>query len=126
MEIMQHFGQATGLHINVSKSSLASIQCSQIYLDDVLQSFNGSFVTSSITYLGLPITLGRLRMVHLQPLVDRASTKLAGWQGKLLNRGGRRELVATILSSLPMYMLIALKPPKKFYNDMDKLRQRFL
>jgi hypothetical protein len=126
MEIMQHFGQATGLHINASKSSLALIQCSQIDLDDVLQSFNGSFVTSLITYLGLPITLGRLRMVHLQPLVDRASTKLAGWQGKLLNRGGWREPVATILSSLPKYMLIALKPSKKFYKDMDKLRQHFL
>jgi hypothetical protein len=63
MEIMQRFGQATKFGINVSKSSLALIRCSQIDQDDVLQSFNGSRVTFPITYLGLPITLGRLRMV---------------------------------------------------------------
>jgi hypothetical protein len=92
----------------------------------VLQSFNGNRVAYPITYLRLPITLGRLRMVHLQPLFERASTKLAGWQGNLLNLGGRRELVATVLGSLPTYLLMALKPPKKFYKDMDKLRRRFL
>jgi hypothetical protein len=34
--------------------------------------------------------------------------------------------VATVLSSLPTYLLTALKPPKKFYKDMDTLRRRFL
>jgi hypothetical protein len=114
VEIMQRFGQATRLRVNVSKSSVALIRCSQIDMDGTMQSFNGSRVTFLITYLRLPITLGRLRMVHLQPFLDRASIKLAGWQGKLLNLGGQRGLVATILSSLPTYLLIALKPPKRF------------
>jgi hypothetical protein len=46
-----------------------------------------------LSYLGLPITLGRLRLVHLQFVFDKAATKLNGWQGKLLNLGGCRELV---------------------------------
>jgi hypothetical protein len=58
MAIMQHFGDATGLRINVSKSTAAPIRCSQINLDEVLQSF-------PLTYLGLPITMGRLKIVHL-------------------------------------------------------------
>jgi hypothetical protein len=40
-----------------------------------------------------------------------------------MNIGGRKELV---LSALPTYLLIAIKPPKKFYSEMDKLRKRFL
>jgi hypothetical protein len=79
-----------------------------------------------MTYLGLPICLGRLRMVHLQPHIDRAATRVAGWQGKLMNIGGRRELVKTVLGALLTYLLTSIKPPKRFYKDMEKLRRRFL
>jgi hypothetical protein len=126
MAIMQHFCDATGLRINVSKSMVAPIRCSQVNLDEVLQNFRGTQVSYPICYLGLPVMLGRLKLVHLQSVFDRAATKLAGWQGQLLNLGGRRELVRTVLDSLPTYLLTAIKPPKKFYKDMDKLRRRFL
>jgi hypothetical protein len=65
-------------------------------------------------------------MVHLQYIQDRAKRKLAGWQGKLVNVAGRRELVRSVLSSLRVYLLTALKPPKKFLKELDKLRKMFL
>jgi hypothetical protein len=65
MDIMQRYGEATGLRISISKSSVAPIQCSRVDLDNVLRNFSGSRVTFSVTYLGLPITLGRLRIIHL-------------------------------------------------------------
>jgi hypothetical protein len=37
MEIMQRFGDATDLRINVAKSTAATIRCSEINLDEVLQ-----------------------------------------------------------------------------------------
>jgi hypothetical protein len=126
MAIMQRFGDATGLRINVSKSTAAPIRCSQINLDEVLQSFTGGRVSFPRTYLGLPITMGRLKIVHLQTVYDPAAVKFGGWHGQMLNIGGRRELVRTVLDSLPTYTLTALKPPKKFYKDLDKLRRRFL
>jgi hypothetical protein len=43
-----------------------------------------------------------------------------------MNIGGRKELVKSVLSALPTYLLIAVKPPRKFYSAMDKLRKRFL
>jgi hypothetical protein len=49
-----------------------------------------------------------------------------GWQGQLLNLGGRRELVKTVLDSMATYILTALKPPRKFYTELDKMRRRFL
>ena len=79
-----------------------------------------------LSYLGLPLTMGRLKMVHLQTVLDRVRAKLAGWQGKLLTAGGRRELVRSVLSSMPIYLLTALKVPKRFINDLDKARRRFL
>jgi hypothetical protein len=126
MAVLQRFGDATGLRVNVDKSSAVPIRYSGIDLDSVLQNFTGSRVPFPITYLGMPVSLGRLRMVHLQPILDKAAAKMAGWQGRLFNLGGRRELVRTVLDLLPTYSLTALKPPKKFYKDMDKFWRRFL
>ena len=77
-------------------------------------------------YLGLPLTLGRLRMVHLQYIQDRAKDRVAGRQGQLLNVAGRMELVRSVLSSLPVYLLTAVKVPKNFLKELDKLHRRFL
>jgi hypothetical protein len=125
MIILQRLGAAMGLKINVHKSSVAPICCSLIDLDNVLHSFDGEVLQFPINYLSLPLSLGSLRMNHLQPILDRASGKLSGWQGKLFNIGGRRELVKSVPSSLPTYLLTAVKVPKSFYKAMDKLR-RFL
>lgn len=65
-------------------------------------------------------------MVHLQYIIDRAKTKAAGWQGRLLNVAGRRELVRSVLSSLPVYLLTVIKPPKNLIQELDKLRRIFL
>jgi hypothetical protein len=42
MQIMHSFREATGLCINVSKSTVAPIKRSQINLDEVLQNFAGA------------------------------------------------------------------------------------
>jgi hypothetical protein len=56
-------------------------------------------------------------MSHLQPIQDRASGKLSGWQGKLFNIGGGKELVRSMLSSVPVYLMIVVKPPKRLYKE---------
>jgi hypothetical protein len=126
MEIMQRFGDATGRRINVAKSTAAPIRCSGINLDEILQNFTSDRVSFPTTYLGMPITLWRLKLVHLQPVLDRAAAKMVGWQGQIFNLGSRRELIRTVLDSMPTYVMTALKPPKKFYKELDKLRKRFL
>jgi hypothetical protein len=107
MTIMQHFWTASGLEINVSKSIVAPICCTQLNLDEILQNFAGAHVAFPISYLRLPITLGWLRLVHLQFVFDRAVKKLVRWQGNLLNLGGHRELVRVVLGALPTYLLTA-------------------
>lgn len=126
MEIMNAFGEATGLKINMQKSTIAPIRCAAIDLDTVLQAFPGQRVGFPTKYLGLPLTLGRLKMVHLQYIQDKAKARVAGWQGRLLNVAGRRELVRSVISSLPVYLLTIIKAPENFIKDLDKLRRKFL
>jgi hypothetical protein len=126
MQIMKAFGDTTGLRINMAKISVAPIRCTGIDMDDVLADFAGRRVTFPIQYLGLPLTLGWIKMVHLQYIQDRARRKLVGWRGKLVNIAGQRELVRSVLSSRPVYLLTVIKAPKKFLKELDKVRKNFL
>lgn len=78
MQIMQAFGDATGLRINMAKSTVALIRCTGLDKDEVLMDFSGARASFPIKYLGLPLTLGRTRLVHLQYIQDRAKSKMAG------------------------------------------------
>ena len=89
MEIMKAFGDATGLRINMAKSSVATIRCAGIDMEEVLCDFTRRRVSFPIEYLGLPLTLGRMRTVHLQYIQDRAKGKLEGWQGRLVSVEGQ-------------------------------------
>jgi hypothetical protein len=99
---------------------VAPIRCQDIDLDDVLASFSGQRVGLPLPYLGIPLTIGRLRLVHLQPIKDKALAKMSGWQCRLLNPGGRRVLVRSVLSSLPVYLLTVMKLTSEIFH------QRFL
>lgn len=124
--ILDKFGQTTGLKLNLDKCTVAPIRCANLNLEHILQNFAGKIVNFPITYLGLPLTLGRLKVAHVQRFVDRTRAKLAGWQGRLLNQAGRRELVRSVLSSMPTYLLSSVKEPKQLTEDIDKIRRRFL
>jgi hypothetical protein len=43
-----------------------------------------------------------------------------------MNIGGRKELVKSVLSALPTYLLTAVRPLRKFYSAIDKFRKRFV
>jgi hypothetical protein len=47
-------------------------------MEEILGDFAGKRVNFPIQYLGLPLALGRTKMVHLQYIQDRAKGKLAG------------------------------------------------
>lgn len=126
MQIMEAFGDASGLCINMAKSTVATIRCAGIDLDEVLRDFSGVRVNFLVQYLGLPLNLGRVQMVHLQYIQDRAKSKIAGWQGRMITMAGRKELIKLVISSLPVYLFTVIKPPKKFLKELDKLRRRFL
>ncbi|KAE8807167.1 reverse transcriptase [Hordeum vulgare] len=68
----------------------------------------------------LKFTQEKLRMVHLQFIIDRVRSRLAGWKGKLLNLVARGVLVRAVLTALPTFALTDLKVPKKILKEVDK------
>lgn len=126
MEMLQEFGNASGLRPNPAKSTVAVIRCNDINLGSVLQNFGGQIIGFPMRYLGMPLILGRIRLVHLQYLLDRVRSRLAGWKGHLMSISGRRVLVRSMLSALPAFAIAVLRAPKRFFKDIDKVQRRFL
>lgn len=77
-------------------------------------------------YLGLPLVVGRLKKVHLQPLLDKCQSCLAPWQGKMMSAAARICLTKTVLTAQPIYHLTSLKLPDGTLEDIDKIRRKFL
>lgn len=82
--------------------------------------------TFPIQYLGMPLTLKRPSKQLFLPLVEKIERRLSGWQSRLLSRGGRLELVQTVLSTIPIYHMICFKLPKWVIAQIDKARRAFL
>jgi hypothetical protein len=51
--ILEAYGNVSGLHINMHKSSIHSIRCEETNLDWVLSQFTGTRGTFPCKYLGL-------------------------------------------------------------------------
>lgn len=65
------------------------------------------------TYLGLPLGLRKPTAAQLQPVVDAAANRLPPWSAKLLNRGGRAELVRSTLVAMSIHAMLSLDLPVK-------------
>ena len=125
-ELLNLFGEATGLKTNFQKSTAIPIHCNGVNLRQVLADLPANHTHFPIKYWGLPLTTVRLRRVDFQPLVDKTVAKLNSWDGRNLNYAGRLTLVKYVLTSQVIYFLMVLRAPKATLQDIDTRRKQFL
>lgn len=77
-------------------------------------------------YLGLPLSIFRLKKEDLQPLVDKIASRLPTWKSNQMNSMGRITMVNSVLSAIPIYLLVAIDAPRWIIKGIDKIRRGFL
>jgi hypothetical protein len=70
-------------------------------------------------YLGLPLSVKRLKRIHFQPLEDKVATKHVPWIGKHVTMAARSTLVKSVLTSIPIYYITMLNVPVKLLLKID-------
>jgi hypothetical protein len=77
-DLLQLFGVASGLHTNILKSSATPIQCNEEERGIIAQHLLCPVKNFPIPYLGVPLSIWKLRVQDLQPLIDNLHNKLSG------------------------------------------------
>ncbi|KAM0914874.1 hypothetical protein ACQ4PT_011243 [Festuca glaucescens] len=87
--ILQSFGAASGLHVNLAKSTVYGICYQDLDLADIVSPLQASTGSFPCRYLGLPLSFRRPRQIDFQPLIDKLGSRLARWKLHLLSYAGR-------------------------------------
>ena len=80
LNILQLFGDASGLRTNVQKSSVMPIQCSEDNMAVVQNLLPCEIMSFPCKYLGLPLSLRKLTREQFQPIIDKIADQLPGWK----------------------------------------------
>lgn len=91
--MLQLFGEVSGLRINLHKSTIACIRCDEDLAAAVAGHFQCRRQAFPIQYLGLPLSIYKLKRQDLLPLIDKFSNKMKGWKPKMMAPAGRLTLV---------------------------------
>jgi hypothetical protein len=124
--ILDCFGEASGLKVNFSKSAVAPIHCPEEALATVRDALSCQLVRLPCTYLGLPLSIRKLRRQDLQPVLDKLSGKLAFWRAHLMTKEGQAVYVQAVMTASVIYHLMALDLEPWFFQAVDKIRRGFL
>jgi hypothetical protein len=125
MDILQLFGVASGLKTNLQKSNVLPIRCGDHELEVVQHKLPCALAEFPYKYLGLPLSLKKLKREHLQPIIDRMADQLPGWKADLLTRVGRKVHVQFVLTSMLIYIAMVVDLPQWAHKAMDKIRMSY-
>ena len=126
LDILQLFGTASGLTTNLQKSSVLPLQCSEddkVFLQESLPCQISEFPCK---YLGVPLSPHKLTKAQAMSIVERVADRLPSWKADLLTKVGRVILVQYVLTSMLIYILLALELPPSVLKAIDKIRRAFL
>lgn len=124
--VLRLFTAASGLKINYVKSSFVPINVHTNNLDLVTQVLSCKQVNFPVQYLGMPLMITNPGRPQFMPLIEKLEKQLEGWKGKLISRGGRLQLVNSVLSAIPIYFMACFRFPKWVLKRIDKIRRVFL
>jgi len=77
------------------------------------------------TYLGIPLGLSKPKICHFLPLIQRIQNRLS-CTSALLSQAGRLELVNSVFSALPTFLMCTLKIPVTTVKKIDSYRKHCL
>jgi hypothetical protein len=77
-------------------------------------------------YLGIPLSVYRLKRADVQPLVDKVAARILGWKGQLLNAAGRMALISATLCAVSVHTMITVCVSPWAVKAIDKVRRAFL
>lgn len=125
-QILHLFAGASGLVTNIDKCVLSPIRCTEDMIAEVQDAFPCVLAPFPCKYLGIPLSLRRLRRCNEQALVDKVVARIPTWKSGLLNHAGHALLTKVTLSAIPVHVSIAYCLLAWAIAQIDKCRRAFV
>jgi hypothetical protein len=109
--ILEVFGEASGLHVNYRKTSTTLIRGSEHHEHLVQGLFHCELASFPIRYLGLQLALRPLTKAQWQPMLDAAVHIVPAWQKGLIARPGHLTLIQSVMTACSVHHLLIAKAP---------------
>lgn len=124
--VLDLFGHASGLRINLHKSAALPIRCRQEHMQTVTGLLGCTGGTFPCRYLGLPLSIRKQTTAQFQEMVDQMAARLPTWKAVTLPKSSRLLLVQSVLSAIPAHSMLAMGLPPKTIKAMIKICRGFL
>ncbi|KAL0368126.1 UNVERIFIED_CONTAM: hypothetical protein Scaly_1031500 [Sesamum calycinum] len=126
MDFLHHYEVISGHRINKEKSSFTVDKRTPNLRIQCIQHVTGFRLKHlPIIYLGAPLFKGNKKGVLFDELVQKIKNRISGWEKALLSHGGRLQLIKSVLSAMPTYLLQTLKPPKYITERIERTFNKF-
>ena len=119
LDILQLFDNASGLTTNLQKSSVLPIQCNDFDIATLQESLPYQITEFPCKYLGVPLSPHKLTKAQAHPIVEKIADRLPSWKADLLTKAGRLILVQYVLTSMLIYILLAVELPPCALKAID-------
>ena len=120
--LLHTFGESTSLKVNYSKSFMVPINTSHPRLQHLARTFGREIGSLPFTYLGLPLSLTKPRIIVFSPLVSKCERRLAA-TSIFLNQAGRLEVTNSILTAMPAFCVSTFLLQQSVIEQIDKFRK---
>ncbi|RVW46685.1 LINE-1 retrotransposable element ORF2 protein [Vitis vinifera] len=120
------FGHISGLKVNLDKSNIYGINLEQNHLSRLAEMLDCKASGWPILYLGLPLGGNPKTSGFWDPVIERISRRLDGWQKAYLSFGGRITLIQSCLTHMPCYFLSLFKIPASVAAKIERMQRDFL
>eukprot|EP00253_Pinus_taeda_P025808 PITA_25808 len=122
------FQKAIGMTINVQKSTLTAIGCSQYEVHYTLHWFPFPIHTmeEGLKYLGFRLKPGGYKIANWIWLIVKVEKRLNVWYNKYLTWEGRLTLIKAVLEATPVYWMSLAWIPRGILARLQKICCRFL
>ncbi|KAL0383083.1 UNVERIFIED_CONTAM: hypothetical protein Scaly_0595600 [Sesamum calycinum] len=105
MNFLRNFEEQSGQQINQAKSAFIQGRKANLIANRIKNITRFSTKALPITYLGAPLYKGNKRKVLYENLIDKVRNRISDWEHCYLSYRGRLQLIKTVLSSMPIYLL---------------------
>jgi hypothetical protein len=106
--ILEFFAGISGLRTNLCKCQFTPIRCTEEKIVLVMQWFPCQLVHFPCRYLGVPLSIYKLKKGDLISLVEAVADRLPTWKSRFMSRAGRTTLTKVTLTAIPIHVSIAV------------------